>query len=321
MNETQKAKIIAAQKARWARVKAGKSNLDAATETAALHPAAGFSPEEYSKLAPEQKAQAAKPLVKLANNAPVKVSVTWDSVRYWLNAAKAFEQGKLFSQVMVGFELLALHKAFGISQGKRADLVPHNFPQAEGSETNSGISGASSADNWEAICKREAGISDATGYRYMDMAKAATPRLKQLPELKNFDPFKRSLKSLKPAMQEAVQTAVKKLTDGKTQGEFFDALYKQGGKGTGREPGCDNTRKQLSIAETAALIEQAALERMEDIDKGLRALKADFCNVRRDEPIIAFQASLEQTLNAVKAYLKQPLTDRKPAEILAMFPH
>jgi len=286
--------------------------------TTNLHPSAGFSPEEYAKLSPEQQSEASTPLAK-ANKSPVKVRGTWDGVRYWLSAAKAFEQGKLFSQVMVGFELLALHKAFGISRGKRSDLVPHHFPHVGGSVANTDQEEKSSADSWEELCKREAGIGDSTGYRYMDMAKAATPRLKQLPGLATFDPFKRSLSKLKPAMRDQLQTAVKKLTDGKSQGEFFEELYKQGGKGAGREPGCDNTRNKLSISETAALLEQSALESMAGIDKSLRALKADFCNVRTDAPIIAFQASLEQTLNAVKAWLKQPLNDRKPQAILDMF--
>ena len=286
MNDETKAKIRAAQEARWAKTK-------------------------------EQKSKAAIPLAKIPlTNSPVSVKGTWDGVRYWLNAAKAFEQGKLFSQVMVGFELLALHKAFGISQGKRSDLVPHHFPHAGGSDANSD---SSTADSWEELCKREAGIGDSTGYRYMDMAKTATPRLKQLPGLKNFNPFKRSLSKLKPAMREELQSAVKKLTDGKSQGEFFDDLYKQKSGGTGREPGCDGTKKKLTLSEEAALRQQEAAQDWTACDRQLWAYKDKF-TVLTDTDVTAQIARLEQALNARNAWLKQPLNDRQPKLIADMFP-
>jgi hypothetical protein len=235
------------------------------------------------------------------NNSPVQITSTWDGVRYWRNAAQMFEEGKLFCNVMTGLELLSLYKANGIQRGgDRAN------PQPAGLLT------------WEEICKKEAGISDDTARRYMDMAKVAAPRLKKLPALKNFDPFNTPFAKLAGPQREALTNAVKKLTDGKSQADFFDTLYKTGGKGTGRAPGCDNPRKNLSLSEEAALRKELAVGDWVAIWKILSAYQDKFLMLA-DHDVEAQVAVLEKHLAARRAWLKQPLNRRDPKAITEIF--
>jgi len=277
INPAVKRSILAAQKARWAKITAA------------------------NPVAPTQS------VVAVTQSPPAAALITtgtWDGVRHWQTAAKLFEQGKLFSQVMIGFELLALHKANGISQGKRTDLSG-NFPQSGGS--------------WEDILQKETGLADSTARRYMDMATAAAPRLKKLPALKNFDPFTNNIAQLPEPQRKALTSAVKKLTDGKSQADFFEELYKQGGKGTGREPGCDNTKTKPSLADQVAAQQALAAEQWKAIEKQLTAYADKFTVLTDHFGAEAQSAVLERALNARKAWLKQPANKRDPKAIAEMF--
>lgn len=231
----------------------------------------------------------------------VVVTATWDGVRHWLNAAKLFEQGKLFSQVMTGFELLALQKANNVVSGKH--LLSHD---------------GKGSDDWETILEKEAGLSRSTAYRYMDMAKLAAPRLKKLPALKNFDPFSTSLATLGEPQREALTSAVKKLTDGKSQADFFEELYK--GKGGSENPNPDGgkNRKTLSLSEEVVLRKEMALGQWQSIWRGLAAYTDKFL-VLTDHEVEAQIATLEQALTARKAWLKQPLNHRQPKLVTELF--
>jgi len=241
-------------------------------------------------------------VTKIESKSNVVITSTWEGVRHWQNAAKMFEQGKLFSQVMIGFELLALHKANGIQRGgDRAN------PQVGALLT------------WEEILEKETGLADSTARRYMDMATAAAPRLKKLPALKNFDPFTTSLAKLGEPQREALTSAVKKLTDGKSQADFFEELYKQGGKGTGREPGCDNTKTKPSLADQVAAQQALAAEQWKAIEKQLTAYADKFTVLTDHFGAAAQSAVLERALNARKAWLKQPANKRDPKAIAEMF--
>jgi hypothetical protein len=280
-----------------------------------LHPTSGFSPKEWEKLTPEEKALAMQPankaLAKMEpkpSKSPVAVLGTWDRCRQWLEAAKMFEQGKLFSQVMGGFELLALHKAHGVKAGNRVDLVSHNLPQDVGGSKLS----------WPELVKKEAGISDQTAYRYMEMAKAAAPRLKKLPELKGLDILGIPLATLPEPAKEALEKGVRKLTDGKSQTDFFAELYKQGGKGTGRPPGCDNTPKKLTLSEEVAIRKAKALQDWTDLAKQFAPYKDQF-TLLTDDDVTAQIALLEQALKARQAWLKQPANKRDPKAIEELF--
>lgn len=229
-------------------------------------------------------------------SATVIITATWDGVRHWINAAKMFEQGKLFSQVMTGFELLALHKANGISQGKRTDLST-NLPHDAGS--------------WSEIVKKEAGISDDTARRYMDMAKAAAPRLKKLPALKNFDPFTNNIAQLPEPQREALSSAVKKLTDGKSQADFFNELYKQPSGNPNPKDGGDRTPK--TTAQQAEAAYNIAMENSGWMGKAVTASNKDFFLTAKesDLEVDAQIDVIEFALKIRKKYRNTPRANRE----------
>lgn len=162
------------------------------------------------------------------------VAGTVDSLRNWLDAAKKFETGKLFAQVMAGLELKALWKASGLSQGKRTDL-------------------SQLGKSHDDICK-EVGLSKTQAYRLMEMAEAALPRLRKAPELAGLDILATPIAAMEPATAGALEGAVRKLTEGRSQQDFFAemGLYKKPSKGPGgaREPGegaSEEVTKELAI--------------------------------------------------------------------------
>lgn len=162
------------------------------------------------------------------------VAGTVDSLRNWLDAAKKFETGKLFAQVMAGLELKALWKASGLSQGKRTDL-------------------SQLGKSHDDICK-EVGLSKTQAYRLMEMAEAALPRLRKAPELAGLDILATPIAAMEPATAGALEGAVRKLTEGRSQQDFFAemGLYKKPSKGPGgaREPGegaNEEVTKELAI--------------------------------------------------------------------------
>ena len=282
------ARIKAAQKLRWANIKAAKVS----------------SPQPVAPtMALTQSAQSAQSDSPLPGRGSVLITTgTWDGVRHWINAAKMFEQGKLFSQVMTGFELLALQKAHNIHNGGVHGSLSHDGKVKE---------------DWETILQKEAGLAQSTAYRYMDMAKAAAPRLKKLPALKNFDPFTTSMATLAEPQREALATAVKKLTDGKSQADFFEELYKGTGGSANPNPEGGRTHKKLSLSEEAALRQECALLDWKAICKILAAYSDKFL-VLTDPDVEAQIATLEQALNARKAWLKQPANNRDPRLITEM---
>jgi len=242
---------------------------------------------------------------KPGRDSVVVITATWDGVRHWLNAAKMFEQGKLFSQVMTGFELLALKKAHGVINGNN---------QHEGRVSQNG----KPTDDWETILQKEAGLAQTTAYRYMDMAKAAAPRLKKLPALKNFDPFSQPMSLLAEPQREALTTAVKKLTDGKSQADFFEELYKQGGGNPNPKDGGE--RKPLNTAEQADAAFKIAMENSGWMGKAVTASNKDFFLTAKDNDleVDAQIAVLEFALKLRTKYRNTPRAKREAvvAEIL-----
>jgi hypothetical protein len=242
---------------------------------------------------------AARPVSKAA----VEITATWDGVRHWLNAAKLFEQGKLFSQVMTGFELLALKKATGIQHG------------GDRSSSHDG----NLKDDWETILQKESGLTQSTAYRYMDMAKAAAPRLKKLPALKNFDPSTTAIAQLGKITRSELETAVKKITDGKTQQEFGEqlGLWKKKQSAPGTTPASGEKKKLTLSEEASARQEQARLD-WNGIAMTFTAYTDKFL-LLTDFEVEAQIAVLELQLTARKAWLKQPGNKRDPKAIAEMF--
>lgn len=242
-------------------------------------------PEELAvaKVVPAQMVKAPK------LPAGLMVAGSWDGARKWRDAAKQLEQGKLFAQVMLGFELLTL-KAVHSQQGKRTDL------STEGLRT------------WKQLVDDELGFTDETARRLILMAEAAKPRLKKLPALAGFDPGTQSVSALAPEVQEALATVVKKITDGATQAEFMHELglvkgpSNKGGRGKGGEG-----RKALSISEQADALLQAAREDWAEIEGLLLGGYIDKFLMLPDPEIEAQVGALEKALKARRTWLaKKP---------------
>lgn len=238
-------------------------------------------------------------------NLPVAVTGTWDGARKWRDAAVAMEQGKLFCQVMLGFELLALRAMTPDEHGKRTDLTS-----------------SQAGTKWVELIDKELGLSRTSAYRMMEMAEAAKPRLKKLPGLRDFDPTAQPVASLPAPQQEALTTAVKKLTDGTTQVEFMRELglakFPQGGGATGRAKG-EGGRKKLTPSEEAEIMRTLARDDWRALEGNLLgAYRSKFCFLS-DPEVTAQVAALETALEARKAWLKAKPEARDAREIEARF--
>jgi len=242
-------------------------------------------------------------LQKLNPSTPAQITGTWDGARQWISAAGLFEQGKLFCQVMAGFELMELHKNHGITNGSKAHLS-HDGKGA-----------------WDEILAKETNLSSSTAYRFMDMAKAAAPRLKKIVALRGFDPLNKPMALLTAPQKEALQAGVRKLTDNKTQKDFGEdlGLWKkhQGAGATGRAPGEGGSRK-LSISERAELLKVQAVEDWAEMADMFKVYCGKF-TVLSDTSVEAQIAVLERHLTARRAWLKQPKTNRVASAIEHLF--
>ncbi len=218
------------------------------------------------------------------------VAGTVDSLRNWLDAAKKFETGKLFAQVMAGLELKALWKAAGLSQGKRSDLSQLGKSHDE-------------------ICS-EVGLSKTQAYRLMEMAEAALPRLRKAPELAGLDILATPISSLTPESSSALEGAVRKLTEGRTQQDFFAemGLYKKPSKGPGgaREAGPGGPVNEDVSRELA--IQQAR----EDFNLAERTLVTAGANFTLlvDQEVAAQVHVLQMMIDARNKWLRVPKARR-----------
>ena len=153
--------------------------------------------------------------VELVNDNPPALPVErqleahWSQAAHWVNAIKLFEVSRLAAQVLAGFELIQLHEHYAVKRGGDRRSKPHD-----------------AALNWETIVKERLGVSPDTAWRWMEMAKAARPRLKKLGagfgeliELMLTNPG-----AVQPDQLETVRGAVAKLTDGYTQLEFMEEM-------------------------------------------------------------------------------------------------
>lgn len=259
-------------------------------------PAAPASPP----VTPEANAPA---LPKALASLPVEVAGSWDAARLWRDAAVAMERGKLFCQVMLGLELIALKEVFGISQGKRTDLSQN--------ETS-----------WSAdLVEKELGISRATAFRIMAMADAARLRLKKLPALQGVDQGEFSLFSLNSAQRASLETAVHKLTDGRTQAEFCQDLgiakLPAGAKSAGRKPGEGGSRR-LSEEEKLKTAQEHAVGDWQFLERSLlMGYKTLFC-LLPDPQVEAQIDALQKALDARKVWLATPAALRNQEAVDAL---
>jgi hypothetical protein len=233
---------------------------------------------------------------------------TWDAVRYWAGMSARFKQADLTCQVMAGFALTELRRTFH-AQGKRTDLTSPN---------DSAKLAANGDAGWTKLVRENAGISEDTARNWMRMAEGIKGKWRKLGVADQV----KALMSVPPSQwndEEAklIQSAVHKVTDGKTQLEFMWELgiakKPQGSGATGRAPG-EGGRKKLTMSETAELLKAGALADWEGIAKLIGAYKDKFL-LLTDADVTAQIALLERQLNARKAWLKQPRDARAPKAI------
>jgi len=221
------------------------------------------------------------------------VAGTVDSLRNWLDAAKKFETGKLFAQVMAGLELKALWKAAGVKNGgdRKSDSQIGNLI------------------GHDEICA-QVGLSKTQAYRLMEMAEAALPRLKKSPELAGLDILATPISSLTPESSSALEGAVRKLTEGRSQQDFFAemGLYKKPSKGPGgaREAGPESAVNEDVSRELA--IQQAR----EDFNLAERTLVTAGANFTLlvDQEVAAQVHVLQMMIEARNKWLRVPKARR-----------
>ena len=132
-------------------------------------------------------------------------SEAWTKARRYVELTSLHLAASCAAQVMTGFELLTLHKFYGVRQGKRHDLGANFFHDER---------------SWAAAVKAELGVSETTAWRWMEMAKVARKRLEKdgtdLAALLAQPPS-----ALTEGEREALKRAVHKITDGQTQSELM----------------------------------------------------------------------------------------------------
>ncbi|MDR2673885.1 MAG: hypothetical protein LBC18_03210 [Opitutaceae bacterium] len=181
----------------------------------------------------------------------------WAAVRRYVEAATLFQRASLAAQIMAGLGLLELHKQYN-PKGGRPKKLPHDV----------GVF----SEPWPEAVKRHLGVSDQTAYRWMEMAKAARPRLTK-GDIDLGRILEKHPSALTPAEQELLKTAVHKISDGHTQMEFLLSCgitkTPQGGgaKGGAREGA---GRKTLTAEEAVAMRQESFECRIVALDEDLR---------------------------------------------------
>lgn len=128
----------------------------------------------------------------------------WQRARNYVEGAALFQRASLAAQIMAGFELAELNKIYN-RQGKRSDLT---------------LSHDDTKLSWEEALKQHLGIGKMTAWRWMEMAKAAKPRLAKS-DLQLGAILEKHPGALTGPEQELLRHAVHKISDGRTQMEFM----------------------------------------------------------------------------------------------------
>lgn len=171
------------------------------------------------------------------------LAARWAKAKRFIEAATLFQRASLAGQIMAGLELGELHKIYE-SQGRRSDLTSsHNVTKL----------------SWEEALEKEVGISRMTAWRWMEMGRAARPRLAKS-DLELGAILEKNPGSLTAAEQELLKKAVHKISDGKTQLEFMleagvtkaaQGSAAKGGKLTAGTPAATASTGALTVQQTA----------------------------------------------------------------------
>jgi hypothetical protein len=279
MTAAGRARIIAAQKLRWANLKDAQNGN--AKPVAAQVPA----------------------VIEVKTALNLDGPATWDTVKYWADLAAKFQHASVAAQVMAGFGLIGLRKQLGTNQGKRNDLCdttsPHDVEKLD----------------WPDLVKQHAGISDESARRWMAMAQGIKARWKKLApqarlkELMSVPPSDWSKKDTK-----LVADSLRKATDGSSQLEFMRELG-LAKKAPGNPNAKGGVARQLTTEEQAEQLKAMALEHSGAIGGLLNLSNKDF--VLLDDLEVTCQvAEMEFALKLRRAWLDLP-KDKRNADAIA----
>lgn len=225
----------------------------------------------------------------------------WNKVRRYAEHAALFQRASLACQIMAGFELIALRDSSKAKAGRRP------AGNVSGSRTHSG-------EGFQAEVEKLGGISRSTAYEWMEMAKAAKPRLAR----GDFDlaaVLEKSPASLTPAEQELLKKAVHKISDGRTQLHFMlecgvtKAPQGSAAKGGNTRAAGDGAAAEGGEGTDAATAETAPVDGWEPRAKSLNnllveALGDGWWNECHEAQRRELHGNLLDALNAVAASLK-----------------
>lgn len=239
---------------------------------------------------------------------PVVVLGPWERTRRWVDTAGVLDRCKVACQVMAGYELAALKKAHGSTQGRRTDLTSPNDSEKL---------------SWPELVKEKLGISTDTARNWMAMAEAAKSRLKKLGGADAIAAIlDKPASEWEPGEAKKIETTVHKISDGKTQLDFMTELglvksaRGSGSKG-GHKPGDGKQKigKEEALDAEAQRLHLAAIQSMFAIRSDANAALVLRLGITTDDP--AKIASLTHGLTEAKAvvalYEKALLTARKAA--------
>lgn len=243
-----------------------------------------------------------------SDQSPVPVAGTWESARTWLDRAAYAEATALWCQMMLGFELAALQYEHGETRGRPSG---GNKPKA--------LVFSRPQPFYEMVTER-LGISDETARNLIRMAKAAVPRLRKLPDLRDFDPCQHRIGLLPEPQLVSLNAAVFKLTDGLTQIEFMRELgLVKAAHGSGARGGYKPAVKDApSVTELAEAEAKAARENFVMLSQ-IVGTKPERFTLLPDEEVKAELAVLEIAATARRKWLSQPMGHRDPSVVTELF--
>jgi hypothetical protein len=142
----------------------------------------------------------------------------WEKARGYAEAGRRFAKASLVCQVMCGMVLSELHKVYEVRPGK-APTKPLSRERG----------------CWSDVVAERVGISETTAWRWMEMGRAVKSKWKKLPD---GDRLKALMDLPVAAWTQGdcnlIDSAVHKVTDGRTQLEFLQEL------GLAKKPGNPN---------------------------------------------------------------------------------
>ena len=229
---------------------------------------------------------------------------TWDSARFWLTTSKSMEQGKVFCQVMIGFDLLALKKTQGIEHGTNRFTADEKTSQI-GKST------------WVETLESELKLPHTTAYRFMEMASAASPKLKKFAEASTLPLLEKPLTDFSAKEREALEAVVHKVADGKTQTEFsqWAGITKKppGNPNLGGNHGGDYAAAAAKRNEQLPLDEQLKIARKvacEDLGFACHRLEEGAWMVLDDSQVEAVLGTIEAVAKGMRKWVGLPQKQR-----------